>query len=751
MDLLSTTFARRPGLFAAIALALSIAAALGISRVRFSESPRALFRSGDAAFEELERLYADFGSDDADCIVLLESPDVLNNATCALIRELDATLATVDGIATVTSIADLSLLGSLLPRPLLPREGADSAARDTARSALRSHPLGTDQLVDPTFRSTILLVQLQDGDLTVAQMTPIMHAIDARIAAIQLPSNTTVTVTGIPPLRVAIFGTIKAEQFQLSLFGLVVSISVAWLLFRKLGPVLVAGLSSLFAGIWAAGLVGWIGVPFGVLTAQLPLLVQIIALCDAVHLTHHILEQRRAGASPRAAAASSLAALGGACLLTTFTTAVGFLSLAVSRAEAIQQFGLLFGACVLMSFLAVVIFVPLLALCFLRSPPAAYEARAEARMQRAADALLTPILKRPRLTSALGLLFAGLTCAAALTLEPDNRLQESSPEGHPATDALHRIEALYGGLVGSSIRLDWPADIDASDPRVLAAIRAAEASLNSSPVHCGTLSIVDFLPMVPGPAPPASEPDPRLQLLERVAAQSLSAWWLPDIHSARISARVLDARSPDIDAAHTQIRSDLTALSLTHPGFRFTLTGTGVVARRNIDTIITDLARGLFIAAITIFLALSLFLRSWRLGLLSLLPNLLPLTVTGCALALLDHPLQVASAIAFSVCLGIAVDDTIHFLHRYRRELAHTGSSHQAARNTFIGVGLPILVTSLVLASGFLCLQLSVVPTTRLFGWIILGGLATAVVADLLLLPALLVATDPDPNPPKDQ
>ena len=143
--------------------------------------------------------------------------------------------------------------------------------------------------------------------------------------------------------------------------------------------------------------------------------------------------------------------------------------------------------------------------------------------------------------------------------------------------------------------------------------------------------------------------------------------------------------------------------------------------------------------------------RSWRLGLLSLLPNLLPLTVTGCALALLDHPLQVASAIAFSVCLGIAVDDTIHFLHRYRRERAQVGSSHQAARNTFIGVGLPILVTSLVLASGFLCLQLSVVPTTRLFGWIILGGLATAVFADLLLLPALLVATDPDPKPPQDQ
>jgi hypothetical protein len=233
-------------------------------------------------------------------------------------------------------------------------------------------------------------------------------------------------------------------------------------------------------------------------------------------------------------------------------------------------------------------------------------------------------------------------------------------------------------------------------------------------------------------------------VLEQLAGEELAAWWRPDLRSARLSARIPDAHSPEVEAAHTKIQEDLAALTVDHPGFRFTLTGTGVVARRNIDTIITDLARGLFIAAVTIFLALSLFLRSWRLGLVSLIPNLLPLSVTGCALALFDHPLQVASAIAFSVCLGIAVDDTIHFLHRWRRERPLASSARAAARVTFTGVGLPIIVTSLVLAAGFLSLQPSVVATTRLFGWIILGGLATAVFTDLFLLPALLVATDPD-------
>jgi predicted RND superfamily exporter protein len=181
------------------------------------------------------------------------------------------------------------------------------------------------------------------------------------------------------------------------------------------------------------------------------------------------------------------------------------------------------------------------------------------------------------------------------------------------------------------------------------------------------------------------------------------------------------------------------------------LTGTGVVARRNIDTIIADLARGLFIAAITIFFALSLFLRSWRLGLLSLIPNILPLSITAAALVLLDQPLQVSSAIAFSVCLGIAVDDTIHYFHRWRRERPLAANAREAAIETSVAVGLPILVTTLVLLAGFCALLPSVVGTTRVFAWIIIGGLITAVIADLLLLPAFLVVTDPEERKKRSQ
>ena len=745
MDLLSNTFSRRPSLFLYVALSLCGLAIWGLSDVQFSESPRELFRSGDETFSELERLYEDFGADDRDCVVLIESEDILSEANCALVRELDESLAGLDGVEEVTSIADLVVRRGLLPKSILPPPGASAEEREEARATIEAHPFGSDQLIDPEFRSTVLFVKLYSGELTVETMNPMIEGMERAIEAASVPAGTEITLTGIPPLRVAIFGTIKWEQRKLSLLGMILSFGISFLLFRRLGPVLVASLPSLISGLWAAGIVGWTGIPFDILTAQLPLLVQIIALCDSVHLTNHVLIRRAAGDTPREAAASSLRHLGSACLLTTFTTAVGFLSLVVSRADAIQKFGLLFGICVIAAFFAVVLLVPLFTLVLLRKETGTRTARQEHKVRAVVNACLPPLIKRPRLTSFFGILLTGGSCALALSLAPDNRLAESSPEGHPATDALFKIESLYGGMVSATLRVDWPEGLEPDSPEVLDALRAAGSVLDESDLYRGKLSLVDLLPLVSEETPREGAPDPRVRVLEQLdTGGALKAIWRPALRSALITVRVPDVESSVVEAAHSHVHERLDEISPEHPGFQFLLTGTGVVARSNIDTIIKDLARGLFIAALTIFIALTLFLRSWRLGLLSLIPNILPLSITAAALVLFDQPLQVSSAIAFSVCLGIAVDDTIHFLHRWRRERAAGVPVERAAIETSVGVGLPILVTSCILTAGFAALLPSVVATTRTFAWIVLGGIGTAVLADILLLPALIIATASD-------
>ena len=116
-----------------------------------------------------------------------------------------------------------------------------------------------------------------------------------------------------------------------------------------------------------------------------------------------------------------------------------------------------------------------------------------------------------------------------------------------------------------------------------------------------------------------------------------------------------------------------------------------------------------------------------------------PVRPRASSLALLGLELQATSVIAFTVCLGIAVDDTIHYLTRYRRELALCGDVSEAAVRAFLGVGRALVVTTAVLIGGFGVMLLSQIPTTQLFGLIGVVGLLAALLGDLVLLPAMLV------------
>ena len=145
------------------------------------------------------------------------------------------------------------------------------------------------------------------------------------------------------------------------------------------------------------------------------------------------------------------------------------------------------------------------------------------------------------------------------------------------------------------------------------------------------------------------------------------------------------------------------------------LTGTGYVARTNVNVIIEDFALGLWVAALTIVFVLAAAFRSLRLGLLSVIPSAFPLAVAGSVLAGLGLELQVSSVLAFTVCLGIAVDDTIHLVSRYRAERC-AGAPEEAAVRAVTAVGRALVITTLVLVGGWGMLLLSEVPTTQLFG-----------------------------------
>ena len=213
----------------------------------------------------------------------------------------------------------------------------------------------------------------------------------------------------------------------------------------------------------------------------------------------------------------------------------------------------------------------------------------------------------------------------------------------------------------------------------------------------------------------------------------------PERRRALVTARVPDANSQTAEPAFNELEAALNEVRSTHPDYELHLTGTGVVAHRNVDLMIVDFSMGLGMAALVIFGVLSIAYRSLRIGLISLLPNAFPLVVAAATLVLLGRELQIASAIAFTICLGIAVDDTIHFLSRFRRELTLDGDVEEAVVRAFLAVGRALVITTAVLVGGFSVMFLSVIPTTQLFALIGIVGMLAALVGDLFLLPAILV------------
>ena len=217
-----------------------------------------------------------------------------------------------------------------------------------------------------------------------------------------------------------------------------------------------------------------------------------------------------------------------------------------------------------------------------------------------------------------------------------------------------------------------------------------------------------------------------------------------DLGKAIVLAPVPDGGNEVMDPIFDGIEGVIADLRRAHPELAFELTGTDKVARANVNRMIDDLARSIAFAVLVIFGVIALEFRSLRIGLLSLLPNLFPLILVGGVLRLLGQPLQMATAVLFTVLLGLAVDDTIHFLSRYRREQRAGGGAGDPIERALLSVGRAILVTTIVLVVGFGTVGLSEVPTNRVFAALSVLGLVGAWIGDLVFLPALLAWTRRD-------
>ncbi|MEZ6070376.1 MAG: efflux RND transporter permease subunit [Pirellulales bacterium] len=729
-----------------LVVAITLVATVGVSRLEFDDVPRSVFQSEDEGFRDLDALFAEFGNDDNQCLVVVESDELFSPVGIAALRRLTEGIAGIEGVERVRSMLDVVTFTPLgLPQPLLPPEGAAAASYAAARQAALDHPLLAGQLLSDDGATTLVVASITPRAERITDIEVVVERIREAAAAADVAPTLRVRLTGVPPIRVEVFSAVRRDSVRFMFLGIVSAGLMAVVLFRRLAAVVIVAAAPWLGTYWTLGAMGLVGEKINLINTVMPTLVMVVGFTDAVHLMFDIRHSLASGDSPLDASRSALRHLGTACALTSLTTAIGFSSLAVARVGVIQRFGLTCAAGAVFAFIAVITVVPLLASTWLGRHLVDHERPDFVRRHRAFfERMIDAIVARHRLVSVVGIAVIVVLGLSATQLRPDSWLTEAVPRRNDSYHALLHCDEAFGGTLPVSVVVEWPEEWRPIDTRLLETLADVEALVRDVPGARHPLSLLNVLRLFPGEATSGDS----AVLVDILPTEVRRRFVHSDTRRAVVTARLRDVGSAANEPTFAAISSGLRQIEAERPGVRLTLTGTAVVATANINHMIVDLAESLALAVVAIFAVMGAVFRSLRLGILSIPSNVLPLAVTSALLVAVVGRLQLTSVIVFSICLGIAVDDTIHFINRFQRELALGGSVADAIRRSLIAVGSAILTTSAVLLVGFGCVTLSETPSSQLFAWLSCVAILSALLGDLVLLPALLAWWVPERGRP---
>nr|WP_275116141.1 MMPL family transporter [Aliiroseovarius subalbicans] len=526
----------------------------------------------------------------------------------------------------------------------------------------------------------------------------------------------TITLSGYPVLRERMVAGLLRDIVFLNLVGTIVGFVVATLTLRSftLGALTVAApATSLF---WVLGMLGHLGISINVITITLPVLVLVLATSDALHISIDIAKQGRD--DPARSTLRAVRRIAPGCILAAITTACAFGALTLSRSAMISDLGLAGALSTTLSVLAVLVTQTL---------------------------VFTSAGRR----FSFDRLFAGKrgTPAHLLSLRALPRLSARAPRVTIAL-ALTTLVATTGLFLTAEPRYSLYNNLDADDP-VLSSLRRAEAKLAPVSALQVPFEVVDETTIAIVHDAVSRHVDPsRVLSLHSLDAGADSLDSLPPALTRRmISAdgdrAVVSVLFDYVDAAATRRDTDALNAALADDPALADLTvapttGLSVMSSYVSEAVLRELNLSFAVAILASGLLIGLWLRVPRLAFLALVPNVLPVTIIGAGLVLTGKGLEFSSGLALTVTFGLAVDDTVHVLNRLRLNGALHDPTPSAVARALHEVAPALVVTSIVLTFGMLGTFLAETPTVIDFGALSISVFVLALVADLMVLPALL-------------
>lgn len=698
-----------------------------------------------------EQRVTQFGSDAA-LLVAVETTNPLGAVSLPVLEAVQRDLEAMPEVRRVTSVVNMERTG-LVGDTIAVRRFAREAAADPTRAGplldeVMADPAAGGRLVSRDGQAATFVIELDQEDGKRAEDTPRIVAAATAAATRAGAAEDAVHTAGVPAAIAAIVGESADNLFKLFPAVVLLLLGSTYLLFGRIWPVFVTSISALLAVAWAMAFAIFRDPHVNIFISLIPCLVLIISVSDVVHLCSAYLLELEGDTPKRDAILAASVEVGEACLLTSVTTSVGFASLMLVPTPVFQQLGA--AACfgVLAAYGIAMTLVPIL--FELMPRPAPWRGGRGGRAQAALDAALAwcdrvtsqqpwPIIAA---FAACFVLFIYGSLQITFEAEFAARLSEDS--------RLRQDQAFFQRKFASTTAIDLYVEVDEPGgllaPERFNALAAIEAELEARDDVDSVLSIVDLTQATYSSIVPPGHDKPLIPASAEAIAQLFVMLEMqgPDAmgdiidFDRRATRFTILTSAPGIRAQDRLAREAEAIAAARVPDARVDAMGLEQLIGAWIDRILEGQKRGLGASLAVIALLMMLGLKSLRVGALSMIPNLLPLLAVGGYCGLVWDTVDTDTLVVAMIAIGIGVDDTIHFLSRYRAESARHASDPDALHATFSFSGRGIVITTVIFTVGFLPLAASDYVPIRVMGALMPYAFVVALVADLLLVPAMV-------------
>lgn len=726
---------------------LLCAALFSIDQLQFGYKLENFFSKGNSEYTFYKDYKKQFGNDNNFLMVAVDKrSDVFEANFLSKITTVSQKLQKVKGIEQVISPTlirqkiKVPFFG-INERPLIDRASTKSIEaskrRLVARENAYSHLFGADG-------NALLLYLVIEDDLTKKQTKSLLARIKETMAPVTSGSNARIHYAGQMNTRVYYISALEREVLLFSSLTLILLVVFLIITYRSTFAIVSTLLVLIASIIFTFAIIEFYLGELDFLMTMLPTLLFVIGISNTIHFLASYKEQLQKNEVQTRALLLTIRETGSATFVSAFTTALGFFALYFLPSPPIQNFGIFSGIGILICWVVSITLLPALIAITRRF---AVKKRSEVAWESWLEKGIFSVLKRKKQIMVLSVvLILGGLFGLGFIRSNSHFLDDLSAKSELKTD-LNYFENQFGGIRPFELSVKIPKNTKGSlfTLERIRALNEVERFLSKeygvSMIHSTNTVLKEVnvfqhagnsefyeLPTS------AVELEKLTKIMKKYRVNKKIGHIVDaDFTSARITGKLKDLGSNEMKIRNKKLAEFVSKHDQT---LSFKLTGAAHLMDKTNESISSDLLTGLIFSLLIVTLIISILLRSFLIALLSLIPNILPLLLIAGILGLFGIDLKIATALIFPVIFGIAVDDTIHFLMRYRSEYKLDPSS--ALINTYKYTGKKLILTSFILSSGFVAFTLSEFSSTMNAGFLISFGLIIALLSDLLILPLLI-------------